>query len=281
MVLLHPCAPLQALAVKVEEALGQQGARLGAAQQACDRAVGAVGDRVAELEERHGAALARKADMAEVRARAGALAPGAGRRSRRVARRGSQGSVPDLAGRGRARPAAGALCCPVRRGARAAALRTSTRRLGPLAHLCCQQQTLDLHLFGRLGGAGAQLPGVSDVSQHKGTKAKHTDGCVRCVVLCGVQVGRLLAESRVEVSVLRESLATRASAGALTALEGQVAGLALLPGRVDALARCTPVVVCVGGRWQGGGAGGRAGGGGRAARLLASGRGRRRASGDD
>ncbi len=28
------------------------------------------------------------------------------------------------------------------------------------------------HLFGHLGGAGAQLPGVSDVSQHKGKPAK-------------------------------------------------------------------------------------------------------------
>ncbi len=32
----------------------------------------------------------------------------------------------------------------------------------------------DLHLFGRLGGAGAQLPGVSDVSPHKGKRAKGT-----------------------------------------------------------------------------------------------------------
>ncbi len=31
---------------------------------------------------------------------------------------------------------------------------------------------LHLHLFGRLGGAGAQLPGVSDVSQHKGKRAR-------------------------------------------------------------------------------------------------------------
>ncbi len=29
-----------------------------------------------------------------------------------------------------------------------------------------------LHLFGHLGGAGAQLPGVSDVSQHQGKRAK-------------------------------------------------------------------------------------------------------------
>ncbi len=31
-----------------------------------------------------------------------------------------------------------------------------------------------LHLFGHLGGAGAQLPGVSDVLQHKGERAKGT-----------------------------------------------------------------------------------------------------------
>ncbi len=31
-----------------------------------------------------------------------------------------------------------------------------------------------MHLFGHLGGAGAQLPGTSDVSQHKGKRAKGT-----------------------------------------------------------------------------------------------------------
>ncbi len=39
-----------------------------------------------------------------------------------------------------------------------------------------------LHLFGHLGRAGAQLPGVSDVSQHKGKRAKgtHTGAETHC-----------------------------------------------------------------------------------------------------
>ncbi len=42
----------------------------------------------------------------------------------------------------------------------------------PYAAQVCVRACWSWHLLGHLGGAGAQLPGVSDVSQHEGKRAK-------------------------------------------------------------------------------------------------------------
>ncbi len=65
-------------------------------------------------------------------------------------------------------------------GGREGAMGPSARSV---AHVCVCGI---LHLFGHLGGAGAQLVGVSDVSQHKGKRAKGTRTGAETHCMCGV-----------------------------------------------------------------------------------------------